>query len=507
MRDTDRFSTRVFALAVVALLAYPALPDLRAVLRADLLGVPPRLHALSGQPRGCAVGSAAGRALAATLLTLAVTLGIAVPVVARHRRRSRGRPSSSATASRRRPAATRSAGLRISLKLPGDRRRDAMARGPCLRRRARRSRRGLVQGAQRGVQFLLARSGDLLFGALGIVGGLTLTLFILFFFFRDGDVMAAPRRGLIPLDDATQGPPRPPPSGRDAGRGLRDGGDRDRPGRRSLGHRVLDHRPAVAARLRRGRRRSRRSCRSWERGSSGCRRRSTSAPTPRRWKPIFLVVWSALVVGSADNFLRPLLVSGKSQIGTLTVFFGVLGGLAAFGFIGLFVGPVILALVLSLLEFVGGARVAAPRRRPEPPADESVADPVRHEDVGLVRLLAVAVGGEDEALAVAGEHREAVEVGAERDRASGPCRPRGSTKRSKSRPFGSARFDEKMISLPPGRKYGAKLAAPLDGDGVVVRAVGVHDADLEGPRRVGVRAPGSRGTGPGPRGSSGWSAR
>ena len=81
------------------------------------------------------------------------------------------------------------------------------------------------------------------------------------------------------------------------------------------------------------------------------------------WKTVFLVVWSALVVGSADNFLRPLLVSGQSQIGTLTVFFGVLGGLAAFGFIGLFVGPVILALVLSLLEFVEeneSATVAAP---------------------------------------------------------------------------------------------------------------------------------------------------
>ena len=79
------------------------------------------------------------------------------------------------------------------------------------------------------------------------------------------------------------------------------------------------------------------------------------------WKTLFLVIWSLVIVGTADNFLRPLLVSGKSQVGTLTVFFGGLGGLAAFGFVGLFVGPVILALVLALLEFAdeGGAAPAS----------------------------------------------------------------------------------------------------------------------------------------------------
>jgi predicted PurR-regulated permease PerM len=73
------------------------------------------------------------------------------------------------------------------------------------------------------------------------------------------------------------------------------------------------------------------------------------------WKTLFLVAWSLAIVGTADNFLRPLLVSGKSRVGTLTVFFGGLGGLAAFGFVGLFLGPVILALVLALLEFADEA--------------------------------------------------------------------------------------------------------------------------------------------------------
>jgi predicted PurR-regulated permease PerM len=58
-----------------------------------------------------------------------------------------------------------------------------------------------------------------------------------------------------------------------------------------------------------------------------------------------------VVVSSVDNFLKPLLISGHSVLPTLAVFIGVLGGLAAFGLIGLFLGPVVIALVLALLEF------------------------------------------------------------------------------------------------------------------------------------------------------------
>ncbi|HEU4517154.1 MAG TPA: AI-2E family transporter [Steroidobacteraceae bacterium] len=58
-----------------------------------------------------------------------------------------------------------------------------------------------------------------------------------------------------------------------------------------------------------------------------------------------------VIVSSVDNFIKPLLISGRSPLPTLAVFIGVLGGLAAFGFIGLFVGPVVIALVLALIEF------------------------------------------------------------------------------------------------------------------------------------------------------------
>jgi len=58
-----------------------------------------------------------------------------------------------------------------------------------------------------------------------------------------------------------------------------------------------------------------------------------------------------VIVSSVDNFLKPLLISGQTVLPTLAVFIGVLGGLAAFGLIGLFLGPVVIALVLALIEF------------------------------------------------------------------------------------------------------------------------------------------------------------
>lgn len=66
---------------------------------------------------------------------------------------------------------------------------------------------------------------------------------------------------------------------------------------------------------------------------------------------LFLALWGALVVGMVDNFLRPILISGRAEVPTLAVFVGVMGGLAAFGFIGLFLGPIILGLLVALFRF------------------------------------------------------------------------------------------------------------------------------------------------------------
>jgi predicted PurR-regulated permease PerM len=66
---------------------------------------------------------------------------------------------------------------------------------------------------------------------------------------------------------------------------------------------------------------------------------------------IFLAAWGAVVVGMVDNFLRPMLISGRADVPTLAVFVGVMGGLAAFGFIGLFVGPIVLGLLVALFRY------------------------------------------------------------------------------------------------------------------------------------------------------------
>jgi predicted PurR-regulated permease PerM len=63
---------------------------------------------------------------------------------------------------------------------------------------------------------------------------------------------------------------------------------------------------------------------------------------------VALLAWGAVVVGSTDHMVRPLLISREAEIPFLVVMFGVLGGLAAFGLVGLFVGPVLLAVLLAI---------------------------------------------------------------------------------------------------------------------------------------------------------------
>ncbi|MFZ2039897.1 MAG: AI-2E family transporter YdiK [Desulfobacterales bacterium] len=63
----------------------------------------------------------------------------------------------------------------------------------------------------------------------------------------------------------------------------------------------------------------------------------------------FLLLWS-LVVGTMDNFLRPVLIKRGADLPLLLIFTGVVGGLIAFGLIGIFVGPVVLAVAHTLLS-------------------------------------------------------------------------------------------------------------------------------------------------------------
>jgi len=63
----------------------------------------------------------------------------------------------------------------------------------------------------------------------------------------------------------------------------------------------------------------------------------------------FLLFWT-LVVGTMDNFLRPILIKKGADLPLLLIFAGVVGGLIAFGLIGIFVGPVVLAVAHTLLS-------------------------------------------------------------------------------------------------------------------------------------------------------------
>jgi predicted PurR-regulated permease PerM len=66
---------------------------------------------------------------------------------------------------------------------------------------------------------------------------------------------------------------------------------------------------------------------------------------------IFMLIWG-LGVSVSDNLMRPLLISHLAPVSTLTVFIGVIGGISAFGIIGLIIGPVLLTVLAALLRFL-----------------------------------------------------------------------------------------------------------------------------------------------------------
>lgn len=63
---------------------------------------------------------------------------------------------------------------------------------------------------------------------------------------------------------------------------------------------------------------------------------------------IGLLIWGLVVVSWVDNLIRPIVISSATQIPFLLVMFGVLGGVAAFGLVGLFIGPVVLAVMMAV---------------------------------------------------------------------------------------------------------------------------------------------------------------
>jgi predicted PurR-regulated permease PerM len=73
-----------------------------------------------------------------------------------------------------------------------------------------------------------------------------------------------------------------------------------------------------------------------------------SLVTGSLWTGIGLALWGMIVVSWVDNIIRPMVISNATRMPFLLVVFGVLGGVLAFGLVGLFIGPVLLAVSLAI---------------------------------------------------------------------------------------------------------------------------------------------------------------
>jgi predicted PurR-regulated permease PerM len=69
-------------------------------------------------------------------------------------------------------------------------------------------------------------------------------------------------------------------------------------------------------------------------------------------KAIVLAVWGAAIVSGVDNVLRPKLVAGRVRLSGLAMFVAMLGGLQAFGALGIILGPVLFATVAAILDLL-----------------------------------------------------------------------------------------------------------------------------------------------------------
>jgi predicted PurR-regulated permease PerM len=211
----------------------------------------------------------------------------------------------------------------------------------------------LVSGTREVLQRAASMGGGFFLGALGSLLGFAIMLFLLFFFLRDGDSMLARARRLIPLDEERKerlfrqlsGVTRAIVIGTSVTalfQGFLVGIGFTIAGLPSpvvfgvlaallamlpVGGTALVWGPAAIWLFADGR---------WGYG-------------------IFMVAWGFMLAG-LDNVLRPWLISGRARISALAVFIGVLGGIPAFGAIGIIAGPVVLSLALALIEFTEESR-------------------------------------------------------------------------------------------------------------------------------------------------------
>ena len=206
-----------------------------------------------------------------------------------------------------------------------------------------------TSGAQKGIQFLLGAGGNVFVGALGAIGNFLFVVFFLFFFLRDGAKAVSTVAHLIPMPPARRGELFATLSttaqavvlgtlltaavqGTLVGIGFAMAG---LPSAIVFGvlAMICSPIPMIGTAL------------VWVPAAGALFLQGRPG-----WA-VFMLVWGVLVVSMVDNILRPLLISGKSGVPTLLVFAGVLGGLASFGSVGMFIGPLILTLVVALIRY------------------------------------------------------------------------------------------------------------------------------------------------------------
>jgi predicted PurR-regulated permease PerM len=89
---------------------------------------------------------------------------------------------------------------------------------------------------------------------------------------------------------------------------------------------------------------------------------------------IFLVIWGVVAVGMSDNVIKPILIGKSSDMPLILVMLGILGGAFAFGFLGVFIGPTLLAVAYTVLHdwTIGSSTVRAIEPESGPvPIDET----------------------------------------------------------------------------------------------------------------------------------------
>ena len=213
----------------------------------------------------------------------------------------------------------------------------------------------LREGVQRGLTFLAPRAGGVLADVFATLGSLFVMLFSLFFLLRDGHGLGRRIRDLLPLPERERD--RLVTETRDlviasVGAGLLVAAVQGTVG--GLAFWLLGIRAPVL----------------WAVAMAICSlipmvgSALVWAPTAI-WlmlsgeivRAVILIVVGVLGIGMIDNILRPLLLSGRTTASGLVIFLGLLGGVSAFGFIGLVLGPIVLVTAGSLLSVFTRAEV------------------------------------------------------------------------------------------------------------------------------------------------------